>query len=76
MSNTKIKWTLPVDVLDKARVVWGRGTPLAAEAGKRDLTPVRVPVKGPASVERGSRYDELRLWLDAWRGSAPGLVDT
>jgi hypothetical protein len=73
MTKTKVEWTLPGDVLDKARLVWKRGVPLASEAAGAEFTPIRVPVKGPASVERGSRYDELRLWLEAWR-TAPNAV--
>lgn len=71
MTKTKVEWTLPGDVLDKARVVWKRGVPLASEAAGTEFTPIRVPVKGPASVERASRYDELRIWLNAWRDAPP-----
>jgi hypothetical protein len=63
-------WTLPGDVVEKAKGFWGRGTPLAAEAAGTEFTPIQVPVKGPAAKERAADFDTLRLWLDAWQSAA------
>jgi len=63
-------WTLPGHVVERARVSWRRGTPLATEASGAEFTPLRVPVRGPAPRERGAHFDNLRLWVDAWH-SAP-----
>lgn len=66
-------WTAPRDVIMRAAVMWERGRPLATVASGEACEPVRVPVRGPATVERGARYDELRAWLDSWR-SAPAAL--
>lgn len=73
MTKTKVEWTLPSDVLDKARLVWRRGVPLSAEAAGTGFSPVRVSVRGPAAGERGARFEDLRAWLDSWR-SAPAMI--
>ena len=64
------EWTLPGDVVDRAKVSWRRGTPLAAEASGAEFTPLRVSVRGPAAHERGAYFDNLRLWVDAWHSAS------
>jgi hypothetical protein len=60
-------WTQLADAVTRAGVIWTRGAPLAAVAADTHFEPVRVPIKGPRSTERGAHYDALRGWLDMWR---------
>lgn len=69
-------WTLPADVIARARTVWDGRVPLSTVASGEGFTPVRVPVKGPTPVERGAQFEEVHLWLRAWRAApAPMRVD-
>jgi hypothetical protein len=64
-TSTNVSWTRPRDVLERARVLWERGTPLAAEAAGGPAS-IRVPLRGALPRERAHHFDALRSWIQTW----------
>jgi len=55
-------WTSIEDLRSQLQKRWRRGRLLDRPGDY----PLRLPLRGPASAELGSRYDEVRSWVQLW----------
>lgn len=74
-TSANASWTQPREVVERARVLWERGTPLAAEANGAPAS-IRVPLRGALPRERAHHFDALRSWVRTWeKAPAPIRVE-
>ncbi|OZC29676.1 hypothetical protein CJJ17_23615 [Gordonia polyisoprenivorans] len=70
MNRPEVAWTTPVDVRERLRKRWNRGTHLTARARGELFAPVDVPIRGPRVGELGEHFDAVARWVEQWRVTA------
>jgi hypothetical protein len=58
-----MEWTGPEDVMAQLVRLWNRGRFLATNAGRPELFPLRLRLRGPDAKALGNRFDEVRSWI-------------
>lgn len=66
-------WTEPAAILATLRRRWGSGRYLRAHARGDRWEPVRIPIRGPESIELLDRFDEVRRWAASFAPGALGV---
>jgi hypothetical protein len=60
-------WTTPPMLQEKLLRRWNRGELLTAHATGAPVTPIELPIAGPAPRELVDRLDDVTRWVTAWQ---------
>ena len=64
-----MKWTTSADLRAQVLKLWDKGDLLRPLVSAQPLPPLRLRLNGPASSDLSERFDAVRTWLDALRGT-------
>ncbi|HOE41374.1 MAG TPA: DUF2220 family protein [Rhodoferax sp.] len=64
-----MKWTTSADLRAQVLKLWDKGDLLRALVSAQPLPPLRLRLSGPVSSDLSERFDSVRTWLDALRGT-------
>jgi len=59
-------WTTPSDLTAKLRRRWNRGEFLSSWAQQVPFVTLRVPIRGPSTLELSTRFEDVRTWVAGW----------
>ncbi len=69
-------WTTPADVRSKLVGLWERGRLLADVAAPIGKFPLRIALKGPKTSELGTRFEDVRCWVNELRSIGQARLES
>lgn len=69
--GSRMTWTTPADLRLQTQKLWDKGELLRPCVRDTDVSPRRLRLSGPNSVELAERFDDVRAWMTELGCTAP-----